>query len=311
MVNRQNKTYRPDQPILDRSLTVEEAFTKHSGRDKHWRLWAEVAEHVEDGKPVWPEAQQQTNGNTSILVFLKFFDVEAQTLTGVGQIYVKKFAKVSEMLPIISEMMGWSPLATPTLALYEEIKHSMIEPMKPKMTFQQAEIQDGDIICFQKDLSEAETASVRQAGNYANAKEFYDYLLNRTMIRMFPRFPQNVEGESFELTLNRKLSYDQLALRASEALNVDPTHIRFFTVNLTTAKPKAVVKRNPNQTIHQILNPQYAAYNMNQRNDTLFYEVLEMSLSELETKKAVRITWVSEGLTKEVLQFKCGVVSQR
>lgn len=300
MVNRQNKTFRPDQPILDRSLSVEEAFTKHSGRDKSWKLWAEVATHVEGGKPVWPETQLQTNGNTPILVFLKYFDVEAQTLAGVGHIYVKKFAKVSEMLPTISEMMGWSAVATPTLALFEEIKHSMIEPMKPKMTFQQAEIQDGDIICFQKDLSEAEAANVRQAGDYANAKEFYDYLLNRVTIRLLARFPQNTAADAIDLTMNRKLSYDQFATRVGEALSVDSTHIRFFTVNLATSKPKAVVKRNPNQNIHQILNPQYAAYNMNQRNDSLFYEVLDMSLSELETKKAIRVTWVCEGLTKEV-----------
>ena len=32
----------------------------------------------------------------------------------------------------------------------------MIEPMKAKATLQQAEIQDGDIICFQKSLTEKE-----------------------------------------------------------------------------------------------------------------------------------------------------------
>ena len=32
----------------------------------------------------------------------------------------------------------------------------MIELMKPKLTFTQSEIQDGDIICFQVDLSDKE-----------------------------------------------------------------------------------------------------------------------------------------------------------
>lgn len=32
----------------------------------------------------------------------------------------------------------------------------MIEPMKSKATLQQAEIQDGDIVCFQKVLPEKE-----------------------------------------------------------------------------------------------------------------------------------------------------------
>ena len=32
----------------------------------------------------------------------------------------------------------------------------MIDLIKPKLTFQQAELGDGDIICFQKELSKTE-----------------------------------------------------------------------------------------------------------------------------------------------------------
>ena len=32
----------------------------------------------------------------------------------------------------------------------------MIELMKPKLTFTQSEIQDGDVICFQVDMAEKE-----------------------------------------------------------------------------------------------------------------------------------------------------------
>lgn len=38
----------------------------------------------------------------------------------------------------------------------QEIKPSMIELMKLKATFLQSEIQDGDILCFQAEHSEAE-----------------------------------------------------------------------------------------------------------------------------------------------------------
>ena len=48
----------------------------------------------------------------------------------------------------------WTP-GTP-LKLYEEIKPGMIELMKPKLTFQQSEIQDGDVICFQVEMKEQE-----------------------------------------------------------------------------------------------------------------------------------------------------------
>lgn len=38
----------------------------------------------------------------------------------------------------------------------QEIKPNMIELMKMKATFLQSEIQDGDILCFQAEPSEAE-----------------------------------------------------------------------------------------------------------------------------------------------------------
>ena len=38
----------------------------------------------------------------------------------------------------------------------QEIKANMIDPVNTKATFTIAEIQDGDIICFQKAISDAE-----------------------------------------------------------------------------------------------------------------------------------------------------------
>jgi len=143
-------------------------------------------------------------------------------------------------------------------------------------------------------------SAIQQGGNYANAKDFYDYLLNRIVVKFQPRFPKNEDGEVFELPLNRKMSYDQFAAKVGEALRVDPTHIRFTTVNATTQKPKTTVRRHPNLNLYQILHPSFTSYSPHQRNDLLCYEVLDISLSELDTKKSMRLVWVTEGLTKEV-----------
>jgi ubiquitin carboxyl-terminal hydrolase 7 len=117
MVNRQNKTIRPDQPLLDPDMTIEEAQTKHGTRDKWLRLWAEVAEHTEDGRAIWPDMQTNLGNNAPILVFLKHFDPYAQTLKGVGHIYIKKHSKVGDMFPMICEKMGWH--SSTSIALYE------------------------------------------------------------------------------------------------------------------------------------------------------------------------------------------------
>ena len=315
MVNRQNKTTRPDQPIPELELTLEEAYTKYGSRDKTLRLWVENASQFEDGKPVWPDTQLQNGANQPLLVFLKHFDAESQSLKGVGHIYIKKHSKVAEMVPMVLELMGWSHGAStltnglangnvspPTVALYEEIKHSMIEPMKPKSTLAQSEIQDGDIVCFQKALSEKEVSAISQAGGYTDAREFYNYLLNRKTVNFSPRFVTGDADEGvFKMDLSRKMSYEQFSAKVGEYLKVDPTHIRFSTVNATTGKVRTAVKRNANQNLCQILTPQFGTYsNNNQRDDALYYEILDMSLSEYDTKKNLKVTWVTEGVSKEV-----------
>ncbi len=97
------------------------------------------------------------------------------------------------------------------------------------------------------------------------------------------------------------MSYDQFAAKVGEHLKADPTHIRFMTVNATNGSIKNFVKPNNSYSLHQIMLPAYGTYsNGNQRTDALYYEVMELSLRELETKKNLKVTWLSEGISKEV-----------
>ncbi|KAL8688003.1 MAG: hypothetical protein Q9218_005975 [Villophora microphyllina] len=336
MVNRQNKTIRPDQPLPDLNMTMNEACSRHSSRDKAFRLWAETTTNVDGGKAQWPNDNPSPGVSPPILVFLKYFDADDQTLKGVGHIYMKKTSKIAEMIPVIQQLMGWSPGrdsmslsstsstgllspphttsgSSPSLQLYEEIKHSMIEPMKAKSTLQQAEIQDGDIVCFQRILSEKDSSAIASTGKYTDAREYYDYLMNRIIVSFSPKFPTDNSEDDFSLALSRKMSYDQFSAKVGERLKVDPTHLRFTTVLSSTGKPKAPVKRNQVTSLSQILMPALGPYvNSNQRADALYYEVLEMSLSELETKKNIRVWWLPEGVVKEepidILAPKSGVV---
>lgn len=113
MVNRQNKTIRPDQPIMDLRPTVEEIYSRSAAhRDTSLRVWAEVADQLNsNGEPIWPSYQSQANGvvvkNDTILLFLKHFDADAQSLRGVGHVYIGKEKKVEDLVPQILEKMGW------------------------------------------------------------------------------------------------------------------------------------------------------------------------------------------------------------
>ena len=317
MVNRQNKTTRPDQPIMEFDATIDSAFQKYGCRDKAFRLWVEEADAQADDEAVWPEFQipNVQGSNAPILIFLKYFDAVAQTLKGVGHVYLRKQDKVADLVSLINTKMGWTPNAnapdtdmeiekekeneSPTISLFEEIKHSMIEPMKLKITLQQAELQDGDIVCFEKSLNDEESKAVESAGGSTDAREFYDHLLNRKIISFTPKGATDGE-KTFQLELSKRMLYEQFSAKVGDYLKVDPTHLRFSTVNATTGKPKTIVRRT-GQNLGQTMISQFGQYsNSNQRDDALFYEVLEMSLSELDTKRTVKISWVTEGVSKEV-----------
>ena len=94
--------------------------------------------------------------------------------------------------------------------------------------------------------------------------------------------------------------YDQFAAKVGEHVKADPTHIRFYTINAASGNAKTTVKPNLNTTLQHVLTPQYTYGAANQVANALYFEVLDLSLSELETKRTLKITWLSEGITKEV-----------
>jgi ubiquitin carboxyl-terminal hydrolase 7 len=116
MVNRQNKTTRPDNPIQDDDMSIEEAYQKWGTKStKEFCLWAETRE-LADGD--WP-MHSSFHGAQSppIMVFTKYFDTEAQTLRGAGTIYMRRQDKVVDMTVPISQLMGWP--STTSLDFFE------------------------------------------------------------------------------------------------------------------------------------------------------------------------------------------------
>lgn len=301
MVSRQNKTTRPDQVLTNMEMTVEEARIKYGPRkdprkDEQplFQLWMDVS------TPDPHEQPQEWPSEDFVLIFLKNFDVHTQTLSGIASIHVRKNQKVQDLAPVILSKMNW-PAGTDFM-LFEEIKHDMIDVMKPKQTFQQSEIQDGDIITFQRTVKDSELPSTAL---YTDARQYYDYLLNRIFVTFAPII-RTGDGDAFTLGLSRKLTYDQWTKKVAEHLNVEHTHIRFAPVMVTGGKAKPFLKRTTTATLAQTLNGQYGVYGgyTAHRSDALLYEVLDMSLSDFESKKSFKVTLLPEGITKEVSHIR-------
>ncbi|KAL7275777.1 ubiquitin-specific protease ubp15 [Rhizina undulata] len=310
MVNRQNKTIRPDQPLTNLDMSIEEAATKLGSKSDALRIWAEQAKVADPRSNYEPWAQPRDN-IPWIIVFLKYYDAENDALRGLTHVYMRKTDKVNDLFPYILNEMEW-PSSVP-IKLYEEIKPTMIEPMRPKQTFVQAEIQDGDIICFQKAHTEKEQLALLQSSQMPDAKDFYDHLVNKIVVKFLPRHKTEPEGKTFELMLNKKMTYDQLADKVGTYLDAPPTHLRFTGVNPSNGMPRTALKRTTNANLNNMLTNQYYSQAPTNSN-TLYYEVLEMSLTELETKKTLKITYLPDGISKaepvEVLVSKSGSIQE-
>lgn len=78
-----------------------------------------------------------------------------------------------------------------------------------------------------------------------------------------------------------------MSQKAGEYLRHDPIKLRFTTTNATNGSPKAVLKRSLNQSIQEIMSPNYA----HPTTTVILYEKLDVSIVELETKRSLKVTW--------------------
>ncbi|CAG8697154.1 10670_t:CDS:10, partial [Ambispora leptoticha] len=295
LVNRQNRTVRPDTPIPDNFLDIDmKAICKKMGRRQdEMKLFLEIAD-----KPimVWfPPIGE----NTNILVFIKYFNPDTQSLEGMCYLYVQKYGKVGDIIPILCEKKNF-PSHT-HLKIYEEIKPSMIEEMRPILTFQQSEMQNGDIICFQKVLTEEEIRIHTAAGRICDIPTFYESLLNRVVVEFKPKHEDRELKPEFKLILNEKYTYDEVAKRVSAFLNTDPLKLRFSTAHPMSGTYETVIKRTTKQTLSELLQTTYLP------NSTrlLYYKMLDISIIELETKKFFKVYWLGTTVKEERMIDVC------
>ncbi|KAE8245144.1 hypothetical protein A4X13_0g6070 [Tilletia indica] len=293
LVNRQNKTVRPDTviPENDPNLTLEVVRDRMASRQNDLRLFLEVLQPgvTPPPPPSAPGADaaaaNAAGAGQQMMIFLKHFDISRQALLGVGRQYVHRNMKVGDLVQTINEIMRWPP--STQVKLYEEIKPGMIEQMKPKATFLQSEIQDGDIICFQMDIPEKDAHDYELQSLYSNPIMFYDFLQNQIKVLFKPRHDDVEPRTEFEVLLSKKMTYDMMAAKAGERLKHDPFKLRFTTANGPGGTPKTVLKRTANQTVSDIVSPSY----VQGQASLLYYELLDVSIIELETKRTLKVFW--------------------
>ncbi|WJX64617.1 ubiquitinyl hydrolase 1 [Trifolium repens] len=147
---RQNDTFRPWRTLThieEAQSLAELVLSKVMESNKvEYHLFLQV-EHGMDLCPIAPLIMRKDD----ILLFFKLYDPEKEELRYVGRFFVNCTGKPLEILTKLKKLAGYDP--DEEIELYEEIKFEpdvMCEPVDNKLTFHENQLENGDIICFQK-----------------------------------------------------------------------------------------------------------------------------------------------------------------
>jgi ubiquitin carboxyl-terminal hydrolase 7 len=135
---------------------------------------------------------------------------------------------------------------------------------------------------------------------YLDPVAFYDFFTNRVLVQFKPRYDDMATTVEFDLLLSKKFTYDQMASRVGERLQHDPMKLRF--TNSHQGNPKNVIRRATAQG--SVADMIQSSYN-NAPSNVLFYELLDMSIVEIETKRNVKVTWTGAHNRDEVDSIFC------
>ncbi|KAI9493559.1 hypothetical protein BDB00DRAFT_883062 [Zychaea mexicana] len=291
IVQRTNKTVRVEQPLTPseekqsvEKLRAQSCVTSH--QNGFAKLYLEIPDVPLTGK--FPSVKSDTS-----MVFLKYFDVKQQKMIGMGHLYIKAHDKVGEIIPALLDR---AKLPKDTqLSLYEEVKPTMIEFMNPKHTFHNAEIQNGDIICFQIAVKEEEADNIYARNEVATVREYYSTIFNRVLVEFKPRTDK--QGQEVSLKLDRRATYGTVAKDLAKALNADYQKLMFTTAHSVTRQPKDALAFSNKMSLESMVSSmppaQEYAYAVSIESvpaPILYYDILDVNLSDFESKESVDVT---------------------
>ncbi|XP_059598307.1 ubiquitin C-terminal hydrolase 12 isoform X10 [Vitis vinifera] len=254
---RQNHTYRPNRPLtLQEEAQSVGQLREVSNKANHaeLKLFLEV-ELGQDLRPVPPPEKTKEE----ILLFFKLYDPLKEELRYVGRLFVKGSGKPIEILSKLNELAGFSP--------NEEIELF--------------ELEDGDIICYQRLLQIDSSQQCR----YPDVPSFLEYVHNRQVVRF--RSLEKPKEDEFCLELSKLFNYDDVVERVAAHLGLDDSSkIRLTSHNCYSQQPKPQpIKYRGVEHLSDML------LHYNQTSDILYYEVLDIPLPELQGLKTLKVAF--------------------
>ncbi|XP_061338198.1 ubiquitin C-terminal hydrolase 13-like [Gastrolobium bilobum] len=272
---RQNDTYRPNRPMthIEEAQPVGELRElSNKVHNAELNLFLEVDLGL-DLRPIAPPDKKMDD----ILLFFKLYDLEKEELRYVGRIFVKSTGKPSEIVTRLNVMAGYDP--DEVIGLYEEIRFEpniMCHPIDKKLTFRDSQLENGDIVCFQKLHSE-------KSFRYPDVPSYLEYARNFQVFHF--RSLAKPKEDSFCLKMPMLYTYDDVVERVAQQLGLDdPSKIRLTPHDCSSQQPKPqpIEYRGVKHLSDMLVDD-------NPTSDILYYEVLDIPLLDLHGWKNLKI----------------------
>ncbi|CAO3594348.1 unnamed protein product [Absidia cylindrospora] len=300
VIYRTNETVRIDQPFTpSEEQDTLEKLRENSCASLQLNGFAKL--YLENVKS---PAKLQDVKSDVLLVFIKYFDIQQQAIRGLGHLFVRSNDKVGDVIPSLLKRAELPQDST--VDLYEEVKPSMIDKMNLKQTFHQSEIQHGDIICFQIPASDEMSQELHGQGKHATVKEHYKSILNKVMVTFKSKLDRR-DGNEVKLVMDRHAGYTQVVHQLADKLEVEWTKIRLTSAHAATQQPKEVIPFRAHLQLNQMalglarIHDYVHAVNIDDvlPHPIIFYEILDVSMADLESRKSLQVTLLGPGGLRE------------
>ncbi|KAL9318045.1 hypothetical protein ACSQ67_014562 [Phaseolus vulgaris] len=277
---RQNHTFRLNRPMTSNDETqlvgeLREIFMK--GNNAELNLYLEF-----EAKAGFGFCPPTVKTNEDLLLFFKVYDPSQEKLWYVGSLYVKGYGKPLDILSRLNQMAGFA--IDEEIELFEEIKFEprvMCEYVDKNIAFIDHQLEDGDIICYQKFPKDGSGEQLRCPTVYS----FLEYVHNRQVVRF--RFLEKPKEDEFSLELSKLHTYDDVVIKVAQHLGLsDSSKIRLTSHNCYSQQPKSLpIKYQGVENLSDML------IHLNQISDILYYEILDIPLPELQSLKTLKIAF--------------------
>lgn len=260
-----------------------------------------------------------------ILLFIKWYDrtkALSERLEYMGNIVIDSRRTGAELAKYLHEALR-IPF-TRELVLFEEVQPQQVAEIEMDMRLEAAEIQHGDIICYQfadddndnsadgpatavnaegatSDSAAALVPRPRAPEKYPNVPQYFRYLLDRVEV-VFRRHRRDgtagdatpTDGDetddTFSLGLLYSNVYDDIVDAVAAHLGFDDTkrlHVRLYQHSPLSNQPKKNPLRHAKYAGNTHVTLDELLTEFTERTNVLYYEVLAHPITEIEAKRQV------------------------